>query len=124
MKDIVSLRNHLFDALNRIADADEVQLAIEIQKASAIVQVSETIIKTAEVENQFIAITKQHGSGFIPVLNEKPTLMQLFKIQSDEGVKPKTFDVDAEKNWLTAEPGKVTEPNNQGISTAKISEAE
>lgn len=121
MKDIVSLRNHLFEALNRIADATEAQLDIEVQKASAIVQVSETIIKTAEVENQFIAITKTFGSGFVPVVNDKPTLLQLVKTKTEEKEKtPELFDVDKEKNWLTEEPGKVIEANKYDMPLAKF----
>lgn len=107
MKDIVSLRNHLFDALNRLADATDDELETEVQKSAAIVQVSETIIKTAEVENQFIAITKGYGSGFIPVVNDKPTLIDILKRKTDESENKEVemFDVDKEQNWLTAEPG-------------------
>lgn len=110
MKDIVSLRNHLFDALNRIADATEDQIDVEINKAAAIVQVSETIIKTAEVENQFIAITKSIGSGFVPVVNNGQPKSLIAHIE--EAVKqkeePEIFDVDEEKNWLSADQGKST----------------
>lgn len=120
MKDIVSLRNHLFDALNRIADATEVQLDIEINKAAAIVQISETIIKTAEVENQFIAITKGFGSGFIPVAKEKQSLLEIVKKQIDNPEKPKEmFDVNKEKNWLAEEPGDVPTPSGSGILNKK-----
>lgn len=84
MKDIVSLRNHLFDALNRIADADEIQLEIEMKKAASIVQISESIIKTAEVENQFIAITKTFGSGFVPATNDKKSLLEIIKGTTNE----------------------------------------
>lgn len=110
MKDIVSLRNHLFDALNRIADATEDQLEIEINKAAAIVQVSETIIKTAEVENQFIAITKGFGSGFIPVVSDKKSLIEILASKATETEKPKqVFDVDKEKNWLANDNGHVAD---------------
>lgn len=114
MKDIVSLRNHLFDALNRLADASPEELESEITKAAAIVQVSETIIKSAEVENQFIAITKTFGSGFVPVINEKASLLKLVsdkaKVKEEqEGGSDEIFDVDKEKNWLADDNGKVTE---------------
>jgi hypothetical protein len=102
MKDITSLRNHLFDALNRLADASPDDLEHEIEKASSMVQVAETIIKTAEVENQFIAITKGFGSGFIPVLKEQPSVFQLIKGKAEEMKKNNDdlFDVNKEKNWV------------------------
>lgn len=115
MKDIVSLRNHLFDALNRLADATPEELESEVNKAAAIVQVSETIIKTAEVENQFIAITKTFGSGFVPVVNDKASLLQIVAAKTKEEDESKElFDVDKEKNWLTEEPGNVTEHSKYG----------
>lgn len=121
MKDIVSLRNHLFDALNRLADASSEELESEINKAAAIVQVSETIIKTAEVENQFIAITKTFGSGFVPVINERASLLKLVAEKTKEEKEGKEmFDVDKEKNWLTEEPGNVSERNTSGINTGKF----
>lgn len=121
MKDIVSLRNHLFDALNRLADASEDELEGEINKAAAIVQVSETIIKTAEVENQFIAITKTFGSGFVPVINDRPSLLQLVKTKTEEEEKKQEmFDVDKEKNWLTEDQGMVTGSGGQGIATGQF----
>lgn len=124
MKDIVSLRNHLFDALNRLADATPEELESEVNKAAAIVQVSETIIKTAEVENQFIAITKTFGSGFVPVVNEKASLLKIVSAkakeeQKEEG-KDEFFDVDKEKNWLTEEPGGVYEKSDSGIANGKF----
>lgn len=100
MKDIVSLRNHLFDALNRIAEATEDQVDIEINKAASIVQVSEAIIRTAEVENEFIALTKAVGSGFIPVVNNGKSLLQIVKEQQE--TPKELFNVDNEKNWVAA----------------------
>jgi hypothetical protein len=123
MKDIVSLRNHLFDQLNRLAEAhDKDEVDLEIAKASSIVQVSETIIKTAQVENEFIAITKAHGSGFIPVLNKQPSLLELAgKKLTDKKPETELFDVDKEKNWLNADQGKVIEESG-GLETHKISD--
>lgn len=121
MKDIVSLRNHLFDQLNRLAEANSEELSSEVQRAASIVQVSESIIKTAEVENQFIAITKSLGSGFVPVINTGKPISLLKQVEdavksSKEGV----FDVDKEKNWVTAEPGSSTKEGS-GLGTYKIS---
>jgi hypothetical protein len=61
--------------LGRIVDATEDQVEIEMSKASSIVQVAEIMIRTAEVENSFIALTKGNGSGFIPTV--KPVLPNL-----------------------------------------------
>lgn len=108
MKDIVSLRNHLFETLNRLADASTEELEHEITKAAAIVQVSEAIIKSAEVENQFIAITKSHGSGFVPVVLNGKSISLIGKIKeaADEEKEPtEIFDVDKEKNWLSEDAG-------------------
>lgn len=109
MKDIVSLRNHLFDQLNRLAETqDPDNLKIEIDRASSIVQVSETIIKTAEVENTFIAITKSFGSGFVPVVNNGKPVSLIEKLQ--QATKPvgneEVFNVDDKKNWLIDESTK------------------
>lgn len=108
MKDIVSLRNHLFEQLNRLADASPEELESEIQRAASIVQVSESIIKTAEVENQFIAITKSHGSGFVPVVTNGKPISLIDKIKEaaeEERESTEMFDVDKEKNWLSEEQG-------------------
>ena len=68
-KNITTLRNHLFDQLNRLADASEREIDLETKKAIQIVAVAEIMIKTVEVENQFIAITKGTGSGFVPLVD-------------------------------------------------------
>lgn len=96
MKDITSLRNHLFDALNRLADATPEELESEVTRAASIVQVSESIIKTAEVENTFIAITKGFGSGFIPIVSDTPSLLQIVNNKDSKKKEPneKMFDVD------------------------------
>jgi len=116
MKDITSLRNHLFDALNRLAEASSEELESEIMRSSSIVQVSEAIIKTAEVENNFIAITKAIGSGFIPILNDKKSLFEIVKEQNEK--KKELFDVDKEKNWLADQGDPHSNDNN--VSTSKI----
>lgn len=70
MKNIIDLRNHLFDQLSRLAKAEGQAIEQEVTRAASIVQVSEAIIKSAEVENQLIAITKDYGSGFIPAISD------------------------------------------------------
>jgi len=103
MKDIVSLRNHLFEQLNRLADASKDDLDLEVNRAASIVQVSESIIKTAEVENSFIAITKTIGSGFVPVVgNGKPfPLIKQIEQRINDSEKEETFNVDKKDNWIT-----------------------
>lgn len=128
MKDIVSLRNHLFEQLNRLADATPEEIESEVTRAASIVQVSESIIKTAEVENQFIAITKSLGSGFVPVVNSGQPKSLIKQIEEAAKRSPEddkvggTFDVDKEKNWLmdegssTSETGIVVHKINKGGS--------
>ncbi len=102
-KNITSLRNHLFDALNRLADATQEDIELETTKSIHIVSVAEAIIKTAEVENQFVALTKGVGSGFIPLIEtsgQKQLNISTPKEDEEETYTPKTFDVDSKKNWL------------------------
>lgn len=97
MQDIVQLRSHLFDALNRLAEADgEAVLEIEMSKSAAIVQVAETLIRTAEVENKFIAISNSCGSGFIPAAGGVKTKAKAIENKTPAGC----FDVDDKKNWV------------------------
>lgn len=148
MKDIISLRNHLFDALNRLAESSREDLENEIKKADAIVDIAETIIHSAEVENQFIAVTKGIGSGFIPIVNMgKKGLLELVQKQirhkgdnNEEGMakegeteptyeepdkdtlsQEELFDVDKEKNWLTADYGTDATRQTGGIPTHSVS---
>jgi len=116
MKDIVSLRNHLFEQLNRLADATPEEIESEVTRAASIVQVSESIIKTAEVENQFIAITKSLGSGFVPVVNTGKPVSLIKQIEEAAKKETETFDVDKEKNWLM-DDGKSTSESGLGAHT-------
>jgi hypothetical protein len=99
-----------------LADATPEELDAEVQRAASIVQVSESIIKSAEVENSFLAITKAFGSGFIPVVNDKKTLIELVSVQlkeKEQEEKDKLFDVDKRDNWLTADAGKVSQNKSE-----------
>lgn len=111
-KNITSLRNHLFDALNRLAEATQEDIDLEVNKSIHIVNIAEAVIKTAEVENQFLAITKGTGSGFIPLIqNEKPNgNIKVLEDTEEEEYQPKLFDVEQEKNWLV-DDGKSTSEN-------------
>lgn len=104
MKDIVSLRNHLFEQLNRLADASSEELDAEVSRAASIVQVSESIIKTAEVENTFIAITKSLGSGFVPVISHnqpKSLIKQIEEAAKQTRPTEELFDDSKNNNYLT-----------------------
>jgi len=70
---IEDLRNHLFAALEALADEDK---PMEIERAKAISDVAQTIINSAKVEVDYM---KQVGgrpvSGFIPdELGDRPPL--------------------------------------------------
>lgn len=58
---IHTLRGHLFDTLDGLKKGD-----ISLETAAQVVDVSKTIIDTVRVENEYIALTKGAGSGFIP----------------------------------------------------------
>jgi len=45
-----TLNQHLFDTLNRLSDADESTINIEVSKAENIVMVSEQILKVARLK--------------------------------------------------------------------------
>lgn len=61
---IVDLRNHLFAALEALADPDD---PLDIERARAIADVAQVIVNTAKVEVQYLAATgAKTGTGFIP----------------------------------------------------------
>lgn len=64
MKNKISdLRNHLFVVLEELSDPDS---QYDIEKAKVIVNVAQTIINSASVENQYLKIVGgSQGSGFI-----------------------------------------------------------
>lgn len=66
MKNKISdLRDHLFEALERLKDP-ELDLDKEIQRAKAIKEVGSVIIESAKVEVEFINAVGGSGTGFIP----------------------------------------------------------
>lgn len=67
---IEDLRNHLFDTIEALKDAeDPTKIAQEITRAKAIVDVAQVLVDTAKAENAFLELS-QHAraisSGFIP----------------------------------------------------------
>lgn len=66
MKHTISdLRDTLFETLKDLRSKEN---PMEIDRAKAIVQVSETIIESARTEVEFMRVTGTAGSGFIPEL--------------------------------------------------------
>lgn len=61
---ITDLRNHLFAALEGLADQEN---PMELDRAKAIADVSQTLINSAKVEVDYIKATgRLANSGFIP----------------------------------------------------------
>lgn len=66
------LRNHLFAALEGLADQDK---PMELDRARAISEVAKTLIDTARVEVDMLKVTGAiKGTGFIPVDAAVPAL--------------------------------------------------
>lgn len=59
---IEDLRNHLFAALEGLADEEK---PLDLERAKAIATVAQTIINSAKVEVEYLEITGQGGSGFM-----------------------------------------------------------
>lgn len=61
---IEDLRNHLFAALEALADKDD---PMPIERAKAIADVAQVVINSAKVEVDFLKATDSvSGTGFIP----------------------------------------------------------
>lgn len=68
---IDDLRNHLFAALEGLADRDN---PMDIDRAKAIADVARVIVDSAKAEVQFIQATgRREGTGFIPLAEAEPT---------------------------------------------------
>lgn len=62
---LVDLRNHLFAALEGLADPEK---PMELDRARAIADVAKVVIETAKVEVSFLRVVDGgRGSGFMPV---------------------------------------------------------
>ena len=65
---IEDLRNHLFAALEGLADRDQ---PMDLDRARAIADVARVIVDSAKAEVQFLQATgKRSGTGFIPLPEE------------------------------------------------------
>lgn len=60
---IEDLRNHLFETLEALKDADK---PMELDRARTIAEVSKVIVESAKAEVSFMKVTGSTGSGFIP----------------------------------------------------------
>lgn len=67
---IEDLRNHLFDTIEALKDAENPDaITREIDRAKAIVGVAQVLVDTAKAENQFLELSEhaaKRSSGFIP----------------------------------------------------------
>jgi hypothetical protein len=62
---IEDLRNHLFAALEGLADTEK---PMELERARAIADVAKVVIESAKVEVSFLKVVDGgRGSGFMPV---------------------------------------------------------
>jgi hypothetical protein len=61
---IVDLRNHLFETLEGLKDADK---PMDIDRARAVADVAKVIVESAKVEVAFLKVTGGiSGTGFMP----------------------------------------------------------
>lgn len=66
---IDDLRNHLFEALERLSDKED---PLDVARAKAIADVSRVIVDSAKVEVAYLRETgRMRGSGFLPEQDEQ-----------------------------------------------------
>lgn len=94
MKDINLLRNHLFDQLERLAQSNSKEdTDLEISKAIQVVNISDALMRTAQVEASIMDSVKVLNSAFIPDVMQELTLKQI-----EREKKPYIFDKEPDKN--------------------------
>lgn len=94
MKDIKVLRSHLFDQLERLAQANsKEETDLEIAKALQVVNVSDALLRTAQVEAAIMDSVKVLNSAFIPDIMQEVTLRQI-----ERESKPYIFDKEKDKS--------------------------
>lgn len=78
MKDIQTLRNHLFDQLERLAQSNtKEEIDQEISKSEQVVNLSDALLRTAQVEAAVMASVKNLNSAFIPDIMQEITMKQI-----------------------------------------------
>ena len=77
---MADLRNHLFQALERLNDTDaknELHMGAELERAKAIAEVAQVLVNSAKVEVEYIKATdRDRGSEFLAEPEENPRLTQ------------------------------------------------
>jgi hypothetical protein len=68
---IGDLRDHLFMTLEDLRDKEK---PMEIDRALAVAEVAQVIVNSAKAENDFLRLSGQRGSAFIPVQGAQPEL--------------------------------------------------
>ena len=68
---LADLNNHLFAQLERLGDETLTaeQIAVEVQRAEAIVDVSDQIVRNADLQLKAVHILATHGERFRPQLS-------------------------------------------------------
>lgn len=70
MNDVKALRDHLFATLAELRDKTN---PMDIARAKAIANVAAAIVNSAKVENEYMKLTGEKGSGFIPIEHKPGT---------------------------------------------------
>lgn len=80
---IEDLRNHLFAALEGLADPEK---PMEIERARAIADVARVVVDSAKVEVQFLnGVGAKRGTGFLPQEEPTPTERRLTAVSGGQG---------------------------------------
>jgi len=86
MNNITTLRNHLFDQLDRLKKIKGDELKDEIEKSKAIIGISSEILRSATTEAEIIKSVKELASGFVPDI-----IGQAMNTQIEDKEKPYQF---------------------------------
>lgn len=82
MRDIDTLRNHLFDTLEALRNANN---PMDLDRAQRIADVARVIVDSAKAENDYLRITGKTGSGFVPEQPAMPNTPRLVKGRAQSG---------------------------------------
>jgi hypothetical protein len=86
---IDDLRNHLFETMEKLLDADD---PMDIQRAEAVAKVAQVVVNTAKVEVDFLRHTGHGGSGFIGNGQQLPPGgVPLKAVKSLDGLGPASY---------------------------------
>jgi len=66
---VEDLRNHVFEALERLRDAEGTdEIRNEIQRSKAVAELAQVGVNSARAETEFLkAVQGSQGSGFVPL---------------------------------------------------------